>query len=104
MLLQQDNASAHTAKTTQNKIKELESIELLPHPAYSPDLAPSDYYFFMSMAHFLRGRRFENLEQLETGVQEFFDSKDKEWYRRGIQDLAKRWVKIIEHDSLYFEN
>ena len=37
----------------------------MPHPAYSPDLAPSDYHLFRSMAHFLRGRRFENDEQVE---------------------------------------
>jgi len=28
-------------------------IELVPHPAYSFDLVPSDYYLSRSMAHFL---------------------------------------------------
>jgi len=45
-LLQQDNAPAHRAKKTQGKIAELDGIEVLPHPAYSPDLAPSDYGLF----------------------------------------------------------
>jgi hypothetical protein len=40
VLLQQDNARPHTAKKTLQKIEELEDIELLPHPAFSPDLAP----------------------------------------------------------------
>jgi histone-lysine N-methyltransferase SETMAR len=44
MLLQQDNACPHMVKKTLQKIEELESIELLPHPALSPDLKPSDYY------------------------------------------------------------
>jgi histone-lysine N-methyltransferase SETMAR len=44
MFLQQDNAHPHTAKKTLQKIKELEDTELLPHPAFSPDLEPSDYY------------------------------------------------------------
>jgi histone-lysine N-methyltransferase SETMAR len=52
VLLQQDNARLHTAK----KIEEQEDIELLPHPAFSPDLVPSDYYLFRSMAQFLRGK------------------------------------------------
>jgi histone-lysine N-methyltransferase SETMAR len=43
VLLQQDNASPHTAKKTLQKLEELEGIELLPHPAFSPDLEPSDY-------------------------------------------------------------
>jgi hypothetical protein len=37
------------AKKTLQKIKELEGIELLLHPAFSPDLEPSDYYLFHSM-------------------------------------------------------
>ena len=39
------------------KIKELGGIELLLHPPYSPDLAPSDYYLFVSMVYF-RGLHF----------------------------------------------
>jgi histone-lysine N-methyltransferase SETMAR len=58
VLLQQDNASSHTAKETLQKIEELEGIELLPHPAFSPDLAPSEYCLFRSMAQFLRGKNF----------------------------------------------
>ena len=38
---------------TRNKLQELEGIKLMPHPTFSPDLAPSDYYLFQSLAHFL---------------------------------------------------
>jgi histone-lysine N-methyltransferase SETMAR len=57
-LLQQDNAHPHTAKKTLQKIEELEDFELLPHPAFSPDLDPSDYYLFHSMAQFLHDKNF----------------------------------------------
>jgi hypothetical protein len=30
------------AKKTRQKIEELEDIKLLPHPAFSPDLEPSN--------------------------------------------------------------
>jgi histone-lysine N-methyltransferase SETMAR len=56
VLLQQDNARPHMAKKTLQKIEELEG--LLPHPPFSPDLVPSDYYLFCSMAQFLRGKNF----------------------------------------------
>ena len=88
VLLQQDNARPHTAQLTQEKIEELEGIELLPHPAYSPDLAPSDYHLFRSMSHFLRGRRFENDQQVEEASRQFFASKQAAWYRRGIEQMA----------------
>lgn len=103
-LLLHDNASPHTARTTQKKIQELADIEVLPHPPYSPDLAPSDYHLFRSMAHFLRGRQFENVEEVENGCHEFFASKSKEWYRHGIEQLARRWIQTIENDGLYFES
>ena len=36
-LLQQDNAKPHTAKKTTGRFQELDGVEILPHPAYSPD-------------------------------------------------------------------
>jgi histone-lysine N-methyltransferase SETMAR len=69
------------AKKTLQKIEELEGIELLPHPAFSPDLEPSDYYYlFRSMAQFLRGKKFQSVVDLEVTVKEFFASKNKEWF------------------------
>jgi histone-lysine N-methyltransferase SETMAR len=58
VLLQQDKARPHTVKKTLQKIEELEDIELLPHPAFSPDLEPSDYCLIHSMSQFLRGKSF----------------------------------------------
>ena len=40
-----DNAKAHTAKVTRQKLEEL-GWEILPHPAYWPYLAPFDYHLF----------------------------------------------------------
>jgi histone-lysine N-methyltransferase SETMAR len=48
----------HTVKKTPQKIEQLEGTEMLRHPAFSPDLEPSDYYLFRSMAQFLRGKSF----------------------------------------------
>jgi histone-lysine N-methyltransferase SETMAR len=104
MLLQQDNAHPHTMKKTLQKIKELEGIELLPHPAFSPDLDPSDYYLFHSMAQFLRGKKFQSVADVEVAVEEFFASKDKEWFYQAFKELAEKWVKTIEHEGLYFEH
>ena len=104
VLLQQDNARPHTAHLTQEKIAELEGIKLLSHPAYSPDLAPSDYHLFRSKAHFLHGQRFGNDEQVEEACREFFASKEPAWYRRGIEQLAERWQTTIDHGGLYWED
>jgi [histone H3]-lysine36 N-dimethyltransferase SETMAR len=59
IILQHDNARPHTAKLTKAKLQEL-GWEVLPHPAYSPDLAPSDYHLFRDLQHELDEQHFEN--------------------------------------------
>jgi hypothetical protein len=104
VLLRQNNARPHTAKKTLQKIEELEGIELLPHPALSPDLEQSDYYYlFRSMAQFLRGKKFQSVADVEVTVEEFFASKDKEWFYQAFKELAEKLVKTIDHEGLYFK-
>jgi histone-lysine N-methyltransferase SETMAR len=43
VILQHDNTRPHTASLTLQIIQK-NGWELLSHPSYSPDLAPSDYY------------------------------------------------------------
>ena len=44
-LFLQNNARVHTTKVSMAKLHELK-WQLLPHPTYSPDLAPSDFHLF----------------------------------------------------------
>jgi histone-lysine N-methyltransferase SETMAR len=45
LLLHHDNAWPHTARITQERIKELQ-CELLEQPPYKPDVGPSDFHLF----------------------------------------------------------
>ena len=65
VIIQHDNARPHIAKLTKAKIQEL-SWEFLPHPAYSPDLAPSDYHPFRDLQSNLDELHFENDEEAKT--------------------------------------
>ena len=47
-LLQQDNARVHTCKVAMDAVERNEH-ELIPHPAYSPDLASSDFLLFPNL-------------------------------------------------------
>jgi histone-lysine N-methyltransferase SETMAR len=96
----QDNAKPHTALLTKAKLDEL-GWEVLSHPPYSPDLAPSDYHLFRSMEHFLRGREFEDIDQVETACQEFFNSKEPIFYRRGIELSGQRWLEVVDNNGEY---
>jgi hypothetical protein len=39
---------------------------VIPHPPYSPDHAPCDFFLFPKMKLKLQGRRFENIENFRT--------------------------------------
>ena len=45
---QQDNAGVHTCKHAMGAV-ERNGYELIPHPAYWPDLAPSDFFLFPNL-------------------------------------------------------
>ena len=59
VILLHDNASSHTKKPSKRS-----NEGVLPHPPYSPDLAPSDYHLFGSMAHGLADQHFANYEEV----------------------------------------
>ena len=48
VLLQQDNARVHTCKVAMDTV-ERNGYELTPHPAYSSDLAPSDFFLLPNL-------------------------------------------------------
>jgi len=75
--------------------------EVLPHPTYSPDLAPSDYVFVNG--HALAERHFDSYEDVRKWLDEWFASKDEEFFWRGIHKLPERWEKCIVSEDKYFE-
>lgn len=102
VILQHDNAPAHTASVVTNTIKEL-GWEILPHPPYSPDLAPSDYHLFASLGHALKEQHFLNHDILQKWLVEWFATKEIEFYRQGIRKSPQRWSECITSEGTYFE-
>jgi len=95
-----DNARPHVSKITLERIEELD-WEVLPHPPYSPDIAPSDYHLFRSMEHLLREKIFQNLDEINNWVANFFKSQPAEFFEKGIHSLRGRWRQIIDTGGEY---
>lgn len=102
LIVQHDNAPAHTGSAVKNTIKEI-GWEILPHPPYSPDLAPSDYHLFASLGHALKHQHFSDNDMVRKWLVEWFASKGTEFFRQGIRKLPQRWSECIANQGNYFE-
>ena len=84
------------------RINELR-FELLPHPPYSPDLSPSDFYLLLNLKRWLQGYRFSSNKEVKWETDGYFVGLDKLYYKRGIEMLKNRWTKCIELKKDYGE-
>ena len=100
IILHHDNARPHTALGTRQKLAEL-GWEILSHPPYSPDLAPSDYHLFLSLQNSLQCKKFKNEEDIKEALVQFFASKDKKFFKNGIYKLPSRWQEVINNNGNY---
>jgi len=77
--------------------------ELLPHPPYSPDLAPCDFFLFPNMKKWLGGKRFTSNEEVIDQTEAYFEEFNKSYFLDGLKKLEHRWTKCIELRGDYVE-
>lgn len=103
-LLLHDNAPAHRSVLVQEELAR-QQITVLPHPPYSPDLAPCDFFLFPRLKEKLRGRRFHSPEEIITAtkdaLQEISDNANN--FQTCFQRLYERWQTCIAASGDYFE-
>uniref|UniRef100_D3TLF6 Mariner transposase n=1 Tax=Glossina morsitans morsitans TaxID=37546 RepID=D3TLF6_GLOMM len=86
---QADNSRPpHTSLTTRQKLREF-GWEVLMHPPYSPDLAPSDYHLFWSLQNSLIDAKLISKEACENHVLQFFNQRPQKFYSDGIMMLPE---------------
>jgi hypothetical protein len=57
----------------------------LPHPPYSPDLAPADFFLFPKMKMQLKGRRFHSAADIQQESQKALDSLTQNDFEAAFQ-------------------
>jgi histone-lysine N-methyltransferase SETMAR len=66
-MLRHDNAPVHASLLIRSYLTKHETY-VVPHPPYSPDLAPADFYLFPKLKTNLNGRRFQTIEEIQENV------------------------------------
>ena len=102
VLLLHDDARPHTARRTIETITDL-GFEVLPHPPYSPDLAPSDFHLFGPLKEALSGRKFHSDDEVQEAVHSWLKGRPKSFFASGIRALVGRWQKCIDKQGDYIE-
>ena len=102
VLLLHDNARPHVAATTKDLLALKLKWEILSHPPYSPDLAPSDYHLFPYLKTELGGVHFESTEDVKRAVHTF-STQSKSFYARGIKKLVTRYQNCLDLAGDYVE-
>jgi len=83
-----DNAWPHVAKVIKKYLETLKWNVLL-HPPYSPDIAPSDYWLFRRMQQ-VTGSLLSQKSKIGSPPKTSFS-----FFRDGIRKLLERWEKVV---------
>ena len=82
---------------------ERNGYELIPHPAYLPDLAPNNFFLFPNLKKDIRGLHFQSDEEVVTAVEEWVNGKDPDFFSSGLMALEHCWSKCITLEGNYIE-
>jgi len=62
-------------------------MAVIPHPLYSPDLAPCDFFLFPKMELKLKGCRFDTTEAIQAESQRMLDTL----IEKDFQEAFQKW-------------
>ena len=74
-------------------------FKTVPHPPYSPDLAPCDFWLFPK----LRGCHYETIEEMKEAVTKVIDTLTQDDFHGAFQKLLEQYNKCIATAGDYFD-
>ena len=100
IILHYDNARPHTSRKVTDYL-ESHDIEKAPHPPFSPDIAPSDFYLFGYIKQKIAGRHFEDPEDLYSAVDDIFSEIPKGELMSVFETWKTRLKTVITSNGDY---
>jgi hypothetical protein len=78
-------------------------MAVISHPPYSPDLATCDFFLFLKIKLKLKGRRFDNTEEIQAESQRVLDTLTKKDFKDAFQKWRRQWDRCLHAGGNYFE-
>jgi hypothetical protein len=70
-------------------------MAVIPHPPYSPDLAPCDLFIFQKMKLKPKGRRFDTIEEIQAESQRVLDTVREKDFQEAFQKWRRQWYRCL---------
>ena len=102
LMIHYDNAPWHTSKFVTDYLMHTK-LKKVPHPMYSPDLAPCDFGVFGLMKNSLENCEFETEEELIDAIKVFFTQKKSDFWKQIFIAWIERLNMCINANGNYFE-
>ena len=90
-LLHHDYAWPHCSAQTQAAMTSLK-FTAVPHPPYSPDLAPPDFWLFPKLKETLKGQHFSSDAEVEADVRKWISSQPETFF----MDRMNKWIEWLK--------
>jgi len=101
-ILHHDNAPTHMGQCVREFLA-TKQITVLEHPAYSPDLAPSDFFLFPKIKEILKGKHFDDIDDIRSNTTAALKAISQNQFLSCSEGWTRRWHQCIASQGEYFE-
>jgi transposase len=98
-----DNSGRHVSTKVKQSMKD-HSLRTAPHPPYSPDLAPSDFFLFGYVKRALQRSKFQSADEVLKAVVRIFNQVPTDGLIATFHEWIKRLQEYIGNDEEYVES
>jgi hypothetical protein len=78
-------------------------ITVSEHPAYSPDLAPNDYFLFLNIKEILKGRLFNDNDNIRSNTTAALKATPQNQFQNCFEGWTRCWHQCIASQEEYYE-
>lgn len=96
-----DNSRVHNSIESMKKTAEF-GFKRAPQPAFSPDIAPTDFFLWGDIKEKLKGSKFDDKDQLFEAITEISNKISREIKLNVFQHWIKRCEYVIKNKGNYF--
>ncbi|UYV64353.1 hypothetical protein LAZ67_3000368 [Cordylochernes scorpioides] len=98
-ILHVGNARPHTAHVVLQFLAKHSTIQI-PHPPYSPDLAPNDFFLYPKLKMNLKGRKFDNVDMIQAESKATLRNLSKSDFISCFDNWKKIWNGFLERTEV----